>query len=424
VATGAVAPWAWLHSYIAYVVVGVVAAVVTWAATFLVRRYARSAGIMEFPGERRVHLKATPTAGGAAMFIGFLAAIVVASRLSPLGPLFSRSSEPVGVVLALSVVFAVCLYDDIKEVSAPAKIAAQVLGAMVLYFFGVTMFQFKLPFAGFLVLSPGITPLLTALWVVGVANAVNLIDGLDGLAAGIVAIASAALCVYGLRLESLGVLSATNLGPLLAAIVCGLSVGFLPHNYHPAKIFMGDAGANSLGLLMAAATMLIGGRSPDVSGETYFFFAPLFIPFFILGVPLLDMAFAIVRRTARRTGVATADKDHLHHRLLRLGHGHRRAVLILWAWTAVLSGFVLYPTFDPGIDVFIPFGAAVLGVALYTLFHPALRQQGGAAQAGAGPGCEDAGQDGRMAAVPGEGFVPGEGEGDSGMLSPFPERRG
>jgi UDP-GlcNAc:undecaprenyl-phosphate GlcNAc-1-phosphate transferase len=172
------------------------------------------------------------------------------------------------------------------------------------------------------------------------------------------------------------VLSTNNLGPLIAILACGVCVGFLPHNFHRAKVFMGDAGAMFLGLLMAGSTMVVGGRTPDVSGETYFFFAPLFIPFFILGVPILDTAFAIVRRMARGSGVSTPDKDHLHHRLIRLGHGHRRSVLILWAWTAILSGFVLYPLFTRHGNAVIPFAAAGLGVALYTLFHPGVRQRG------------------------------------------------
>ena len=139
---------------------------------------------------------------------------------------------------------------------------------------------------------------------------------------------------------------------------------------------MGDAGALFLGLLMAAATMVIGGRTPDVSGQTYFFFAPLFIPVFILGVPIADMAFAFIRRTAKGTGFHTPDKDHVHHRLLRLGHGPRRTVVILWAWTAVLSAFLLYPLFDKQGNAVIPFGVIALGLALYTLFHPGLRKEG------------------------------------------------
>jgi UDP-GlcNAc:undecaprenyl-phosphate GlcNAc-1-phosphate transferase len=111
------------------------------------------------------------------------------------------------------------------------------------------------------------------------------------------------------------------------------------------------------------------------SGQTYFFYAPLFIPFFILGVPIVDMAFAFVRRTANRTGFSTPDKNHLHHRLLRLGHGHRRSVLILWAWTLLLSGFILFPLYISSVNAVIPFGALALGVILYTLFHPSLRRE-------------------------------------------------
>jgi UDP-GlcNAc:undecaprenyl-phosphate GlcNAc-1-phosphate transferase len=187
-----------------------------------------------------------------------------------------------------------------------------------------------------------------------------------------------------------GILPMDNVGPLVAVIACGVCLGFLPFNFHPAKIFMGDSGALLLGLLMSASTMVIGGRVPlstPLSGVTYFFFAPLFIPFFILGVPLVDMAFAFIRRTVRRgTSFHTPDKEHIHHRLLRLGHGPRRSVVILWAWTALLSGFVLFPLFVQKVNAIIPFGAAALGVGLYTLFHPGLRRR----DLGDPPGAADA----------------------------------
>ena len=358
-----------------YVVVGLAAALVTFVVTFPVRRLSARVGFVAQPDERRVHSRPTPYGGGVAMFVAVLAALMLASALPAFRPVFAGSSEPLGVVLGAAVIFAVGLIDDARDMSAPAKVAGQVLSASVLVMLGVTMFQFKIPLAGLLVLSPQATPLLTCLWVIVITNAVNLIDGLDGLAAGIVAIASAALAVYGIRLVHSGALPTDNLGPLVAVIACGVCLGFLPHNVHPAKVFMGDAGALLLGLLMAAATMVIGGRtSTDVSGQTYFFFAPLFIPLFILGVPIADMAFAVVRRTAKRQGFHTPDKGHVHHRLLRLGHGHRRTVVILWAWTAVLSGFVLYPLFDPSGNAIIPFGAVALGLLLYTLFHPGLRK--------------------------------------------------
>ena len=311
------------------------------------------------------------------MFLAFLVAMVVASLLSPLHQEFAGSSEPLGLLLGAAVIFGVGLIDDVRDMSAPAKMAGQVLAAMLLTIFGVTMFGFKVPLVGYFVLSPDYVPLLTALWVIGITNAVNLIDGLDGLAAGIVAIASGALAVYGIRLVHLGFLPADNIGPLIAAVTFGVCIGFLPHNFHPARVFMGDAGALLLGLLMAAATMVIGGRAPDYSGSTYFFFAPLLIPVFILGVPIADMLFAVVRRTARRTGFHTPDKDHVHHRLLRLGHGHRRTVVILWGWSAVLSAFVLLPLFGfHQANAIVPFGAVVLGLGLYTMFNPGLRKHG------------------------------------------------
>jgi UDP-GlcNAc:undecaprenyl-phosphate GlcNAc-1-phosphate transferase len=362
-------PLAW------YGVILGVAAVVTALSTLPARRLSSRAGYVCIPGERTVHEAVTPYGGGPAMVLGFLAAVCVAAVVPPLHVLFSNSSEPLGVVLAAAAIFAVGVIDDVFELSAPAKMAGQVLGASILYFLGVTMYEIKVPLAGLIALTPGVTPLITAIWVVALTNAINLIDGLDGLAAGVVAIGGGALAVYGLRLMDLGVLPIDNIGPLIAVIACGVCLGFLPFNFHPAKVFMGDAGALFLGLLMAASTMVIGGRIPVTSGSTYFFFAPLFIPLFILGVPILDMAFAFIRRTARRGRFHVADKEHIHHRLMRLGHGHRRAVVILWAWTAVLSGFVLFPLFIPRVNAFIPFGAAALGVGLYTLFHPGLRRR-------------------------------------------------
>lgn len=364
-----------------YALVFAVAAVATYLLAFPVRRVAIRFGAIARPDDLHLHTAPVPTIGGVAMFGGFVVALVLASQLGALGPVFRGSSEPIGVALAALVICLVGFVDDIREISPPAKVAGQVLAAMILLFLGVTMYYFKIPFVSTIfVLSPSILPLVTAIWVVGMANAVNLIDGLDGLAAGIIAIAAGTLCVYGLRLEVLGNLSADNLGPVIAAITCGVCVGFLPHNFHPARVFMGDGGALFLGLLMAAATMVIGGRTTangaaatDVTGLTFFRFAPLFIPIFILGVPLLDTTFAIVRRTVRGTSFAERDLGHLHHRLVRLGHGHRRAVLILWAWTAVLSIFVLLPTFSLRFNAFVPF-VAVLSVAmLYTVFLPGAR---------------------------------------------------
>ncbi len=278
-----------------YGLVLVVAMLASYLCTFPVRNIASRIGYIAQPDARKIHQQVTPEAGGVAMFVALLVAVSVAALLPKFRPEFQGSSEPLGLLLGATAIFVVGVIDDIRDMSAPAKMAGQVLAATILYFLGVTWFQFKVPLAGFVVLSPDLTPLLTALWVIGITNAVNFIDGLDGLAAGVVAIASGALALYGLHLQHLGNLSTDNIGPLVAVITCGICIGFLPHNFYRAKIFMGDSGALLIGLLMAAATMLIGGRSAGQvkTGQTYFFFAPLFIPFFILGVPLFDMAFAL-----------------------------------------------------------------------------------------------------------------------------------
>jgi UDP-GlcNAc:undecaprenyl-phosphate GlcNAc-1-phosphate transferase len=211
----------------AYAIVAALAAVGTYVAMFPLRSLAVRIGFVAEPDERRIHTRVTPYGGGVAMFIAFLVAMIVASQLPSLQGIFQGSSEPLGVVLGAGVIFAVGLTDDIRDVSAPAKMAGEVLAAMVLVYLGVTMVQFKIPLVGFLVLSSGSgwTPLLTALWVIVITNAVNLIDGLDGLATGIVAIASGALAIYGLRLVDLGQLPADNLGPLIAVIAFGVCVG-------------------------------------------------------------------------------------------------------------------------------------------------------------------------------------------------------
>ena len=355
---------------VAYAVVALVAAVVTALVERPARRLSIEIGYTAQPDERKVHQAVTPYGGGAAMFIGLCVALIVAVAITPLRAVISSSHEMVGVLIAAGVIFVVGVVDDFREMSAPAKVAGQFLAASVLYFSGATMYQLKLPFAGFVVLGPSILPVITAVWVFALSNAVNLIDGLDGLAAGIVTIASGTLCVYGLRLEDLGLLPVSNVGPLVAAITCGISLGFLRDNFHPAKLFMGDAGALMLGLLMSASTMVIGGRTPPASGVTFFFFAPLLIPVFILGVPLIDATWAFVRRTLSGQGFHTPDKNHIHHRLMRLGHGHRRTVVILWLWTALLCAFVLFPLFEPAINVFIPIGVALMLVALFTWFSP------------------------------------------------------
>ena len=195
--------------------------------------------------------------------------------------MFADATEPLGLLLAAAVMFVVGAVDDLRDVSPPAKVAGLVLCGSVLSLLGVTMLYFRVPFASYdyVVLSPDLAPLVTVLTVVVMANAINLIDGLDGLAAGIVVIAGAAMFLYADRLFKAGLLEGSNIGPLVARSPSGSASGSCPHNFNPARIFMGDAGALFLGLLMATTTITVGGRTADqFSGQTYFFFAPLFIP--------------------------------------------------------------------------------------------------------------------------------------------------
>jgi UDP-GlcNAc:undecaprenyl-phosphate GlcNAc-1-phosphate transferase len=363
-----------------FLLIGAVAAVVTFVTTPIVGLIARRRGWVYLPNDRTVHQSPLPDVGGLAMFAGFLAAMATAWLVDAFDVLFENNSEPLGVVIAATIVFGVGFVDDIREVSAPAKVAGTVAAGIVLVQFGVVMFSFRLPFLDGPIVLADLAPLITVLWLVGMTQAINLIDGLDGLAAGIVAIAAFAFFLYSQELTDQGGLDVFNIGPLLAIIAVGVCVGFLPHNFNPARIMMGDGGALFLGLLLAVSTSVVGGRADVFTpegfvGQTYFFLAPLIIPLLILGVPILDMAFAIVRRVSSRKSFAVADKGHLHHRLMNLGHGHRRSVVILWGWTALLSAFVLYPTLTGRNPTYLPFGIVALAIVLFTVLHPSVRER-------------------------------------------------
>jgi len=359
----------------AYLLVGATAAVVTSCLIPLVIHLSPSLRAVVEPDARRVHTRPTPTAGGLAMIIGVIAAMIVAFLHPGFDDVIAARTEMLGVVAAAVVMWSVGFVDDIREISPPAKMAGMVLSGSIMSLTGVSILVFRVPFFDVLLLSTDWSFFVTVLWVVLMANIVNFIDGLDGLAAGIVAIASGTFLLYALRLGNEGVLDPANPGGLWAVITFGVCLGFLPHNVHPARIFMGDGGALLLGLLMAASTMSVGGRTTaEFSGQAFFFFAPIFIPLVILGVPLLDTAWAVLRRTIRgKSPFSTADKEHLHHRLMNLGHGHRRAVIILWTWTVLLSALVLYPTYTGEGDAVVPIGIAALALVLYSVLRPRLR---------------------------------------------------
>ncbi len=362
-----------------YLIIGVVAAGVTFIATPVVSIVAIRRGWVAQPNDRSVHTSAIPNVGGIAMLLGLLFALAVAQSLGRFESLFDGNIEQVGVVLAAAVIAVVGFLDDTRDLAPPAKVTGIVVAAMLLTWFGATMYYFRVPYLDVFILSSDWQPVVTVIWLLGMTQAINLIDGLDGLAAGIVAIGAGAFFLYAFRLSDLGLLSQPNLGPLVAIIAAGVAVGFLPHNFNPATTFMGDGGAFLLGLLLAVATGMVGGRADPLTqafvGQTFFFLAPLAIPILILGVPILDTLFAIVRRASQRQAIDVADKGHLHHRLMNLGHGHRRSVAILWAWTALLSAFVLYPVLTDTNPTYLPFGMGALAIVLFTVLHPSVRRK-------------------------------------------------
>lgn len=354
-----------------YVIVFVVTVAVTAAVMPLMMRFAQRVGAIAYPNDRKVHAKPTPSLGGGAMFIGLFAGIGAASLLGQFNSMFESMTNIAGVLLASTIMFATGLIDDIRDVSPPAKVAGMVLAGSTLALAGISIVNVPLPILGFTVLTPDLAALVSVVFVLVMANAVNLIDGLDGLAAGVMAIASGAFLLYSIKLDREGALLEGNIGPLIAVVTLGVCVGFLFWNFHPAKIFMGDCGALLLGLLMASSSIAVGGQSDDsFTGQSWFFFAPLVMPLLILGVPLLDLFFAVLRRTRSGAGFATADKDHLHHRLLRLGHGHRMSVLIMWSWTALFSAFALYPAMTGRSTLIVPIAVAMLALLVFTLVWP------------------------------------------------------
>lgn len=363
---------------VGYAIVLTAVIVTTLISTYFLAKIAPRLGAMAYPSARSMHTKPMPLIGGISMFLGLLAGLAVAMNIDQFDEMFRGSTEPLALILAAGVMTLVGFVDDVREVSPPAKVAGQVFAGSILSLLGLTMLYFRVPFAGFdyIVLSADLAPVLTVLTVVVLANAINLIDGLNGLAAGICVIAGAALFLYADRLYEAGLLEGNNLGPLLAIMIVGMGIGFLPFNFFKPMSFMGDSGALLLGLMLAATTVTVGGRVADqFSGQTYFFYAPLFIPLVILGVPLADTLFSFVRRAAKRRSFSVADKDHMHHRLMRLGHGPRRTVVILWLWTALLSALVLVPTYSDGFgNNIIPFAIPALALVLYAFFSPARSQ--------------------------------------------------
>ncbi|MEV2215920.1 MraY family glycosyltransferase [Streptomyces sp. NPDC050997] len=326
-----------------------ITAAVTYLLTGPVRKFAIVAGAMPEIRARDVHREPTPRLGGIAMFFGLCAGLLAADHLANLNEVFSKSNEPRALLSGAALIWLIGVLDDKFEIDALIKLGGQMIAAGVMVMQGLTILWLPVPGVGSVALTQWQGTLLTVALVVITINAVNFVDGLDGLAAGMVCIASAAFFLYAYRVWVSYGIEAAAPATLFSAILMGMCLGFLPHNMHPARIFMGDSGSMLIGLVLAAGAISITGQvDPDAlklfAGseqaavhQTVPVYIPLLLPLTIIAIPAADLVLAIVRRTWRGQSPFAADRGHLHHRLLEVGHSHSRAVLIMYFWSALIA---------------------------------------------------------------------------------------
>lgn len=333
-----------------YFFIAVVAASVTFVITPWVRRLAVTVGAITPVRDRDVHNHPIPRLGGVGMLLGFLAAVLVARQLPHLSQIF-ESDEILGICAGAVIACLVGAIDDVTELDALTKLAGQAIAAGVMAWFGVQLLS--IPLFGVTVLPMPVLVTLTVLIALVTMNAVNFIDGLDGLAAGIVGIAAFAFFLYAYDLSyTYDPPNVISTATFVAASLLGCCVGFLPHNFNPAKLFMGDSGALFLGLMLAAATVsMVGNIDPSAHvtrNDEVVLYLPVIVPVAVILLPLLDMVLAVVRRVRRGQSPFKADAQHLQHRMLRIGHTHRSAVLLLYFWAAIVAFGVVSFTFVDG----------------------------------------------------------------------------
>jgi UDP-GlcNAc:undecaprenyl-phosphate GlcNAc-1-phosphate transferase len=324
-----------------------ITAAVTYLLTGPVRKFAIVAGAMPEIRARDVHREPTPRLGGIAMFFGLCAGLLVADHLTNLNEVFVKSNEPRALLSGAALIWLIGVLDDKFEIDALIKLGGQMIAAGVMVMQGLTILWLPIPSVGTVALTQWQGTLLTVALVVITINAVNFVDGLDGLAAGMVCIAAAAFFMYTYRIWYSYGIEAAAPATLFAAILMGMCLGFLPHNMHPARIFMGDSGSMLIGLVLAAGAISVTGQvDPDqlfgasersTVHQMVPVYIPLLMPLTIIAVPAADLVLAIVRRTWRGQSPFAADRGHLHHRLLEIGHSHSRAVLIMYFWSALIG---------------------------------------------------------------------------------------
>ncbi|CAN5429085.1 MraY family glycosyltransferase [soil metagenome] len=359
-----------------YLLVLLTAAIFTFAATTAVRRVAFDLGAVTPVRARDVHSTPTPRLGGVGMLVGFAAAVVVGSNLPFLGQLFD-TPELYGVLLAAVIITALGALDDIRELDWLTKLAGQVVAGAVMAFFGVQLLS--LPVFGVTILPEPVLVTLTIIVVVISTNAVNFVDGLDGLAAGVVLVSAGAFFGWTyLVSRAFDPPNVFSTATFITAALMGCCLGFLPHNVHPARLFMGDAGSLLLGLLLSAATIsMTGSVDPNSTVATTStitaFMLPVLLPVAIMALPILDMGLAIIRRTRRGERPWKPDAHHIHHQMLRIGHSHRRAVALLYLWSALIAvgavSFAYVPVWVSVVGI-----VAVLALAVLLTWRPRSRR--------------------------------------------------
>ncbi len=333
-----------------YAYILLIAAAVTYLLTPVVRRFALAIGAAPAPRERDVHTTPVPRLGGIAMFAGLIAGVAVAYRLTYTQDAFPSGSRTiVGLIGAAALLLVIGMIDDRFGMGPISKLAGQVAAAGILAWSGAAVVWLPWPGGQKLTLEPDLAYTVTILCVVITINAVNFIDGLDGLAAGVVGIGALAYLFYSYTLtNSVGVPS-ESVPAVTSAVLAGMCIGFLPHNFHPARIFMGDTGSMLIGMMLAYGPIQsIASLDPNIltfynsstlhPNNRYPLFLPLILPLAIWLVPYVDLLLAVIRRTAAGKSPFDADRKHLHHRLQNLGHSHRRAVLLMYLWTAMFTG--------------------------------------------------------------------------------------
>ena len=311
---------------------------------------------------------------GLALLGGLVAAYAVGRELPFLSTSASFVFEDAGaVILAGAMICGVGVLDDLFELDALFKLGGQMIAVGFLIYSQI-YFQF-IPISNReqFSLDPAQGALLTAVLVIATVNAVNFVDGLDGLAAGVVGIGASAFFLFSYQLANLNGFTLATTGAFLSAALAGACAGFLPHNFHPARLFMGDSGSMLIGLVLSASALTLttqfsgteisrGGAGSDVNPLA--FFLPLLLPVSILIVPIVDLVLAVVRRTRAGRSPFSPDKQHLHHRLLEIGHSQRRAVLIMWLWAGLIAfGVVLASLYTGPVMWATLTGGAVITVA-------------------------------------------------------------